>query len=577
MALVDLITNPEAFVVPARAWIENNYWLLGTYAVGGLTACAGAGFAFRSLTGIGKSKSHFGGKKQARKANLMRNTKLEFSGIPIGKIGKERLCWIDQEPVLVTGGTRSGKGVGVIRPACLTYGGPMVMYDGGKGELFRDTAGYRSRFSHVLNFDLTNPDGVHFNFLDEVRPEFLVRDVENLVQAIPKPEDSDGHFEPAADEYISAVIIHILLAEDESQKNMTGVLHFISRGDDGARKIVGANAHPVAVSRATSLFGATQEDVNNDDGMKYRNSVYRSARVRLKVFDEDVVAKVTSRSDFRMKDLIWTSPKGKPVSLYLTSPASDDDRLRPLVSMFLAFLINTIMREQPALHGQPRTLLVIDEFASLRMEILQTAITKIVGLGCTMLLGAQSLSALRQKPYGTENQFRDNIRCYIAYAANDDKTAQEIAHACGTVRESRTSYSKTRSPNSWMGTKGESTSEFEKPLITPGDVRAMPDDEELIFVTGQPVMKVNKIRDYEDPILKQRLNLPLPPMRGPDGVYPNLPQPDPKSPWADVPKDEDNTVPDWLDETLPDMADIEPEQKQPKKKRKLVAAVGNGE
>ena len=65
----------------------------------------------------------------------------------------------------MTGGTRSGKGVGVIRPACLTYGGPMVMYDGGKGELFRDTSGWRSRFSHVLNLDLTDPNGVHFNFL----------------------------------------------------------------------------------------------------------------------------------------------------------------------------------------------------------------------------------------------------------------------------------------------------------------------------------------------------------------------------------------------------------------------------
>ena len=108
------------------------------------------------------------------------------------------------------------------------------------------------------------------------------------------------------------------------------------------------------------------------------------------------------------------------------------------MSLFLSLLIGAIMREQPARDGEPRSLLVIDEFASLRLEILQTAITRIVGCGATMLLGAQSLNALRQPPYGPYNQFRDNIRCHVAYAANDGMTQQEISQSCGTVSERRT-------------------------------------------------------------------------------------------------------------------------------------------
>ena len=121
-----------------------------------------------------------------------------------------------------------------------------------------------------------------------------------------------------------------------------------------------------------------------DEGMKYRQSVYNSALVRLSVFEDPVVARITARSDFRMRDLFRLSPLLRPVSLYLTTPASEDDRLRPATSLFLSLLIGAILREQPALDGEPRCLLVIDEFASLRMEILQTAITKIVGCGATM-------------------------------------------------------------------------------------------------------------------------------------------------------------------------------------------------
>jgi hypothetical protein len=170
----------------------------------------------------------------------------------------------------------------------------------------------------------------------------------------------------------------------------------------------------------------------------------------------------------------------------------------------------------------------------LRMELIQTAITKIVGCGATFLLGAQSLNALRQLPYGPNNLFRDNIRCHVAYAANDGLTQQEIARSCGTVKERRTSTSRTRSAGTWAGSRSETESEAEVPVMNAGDVREMPDDTELIFITGQPVIKAKKIRDYRDRILKKRLKLPPAPLRGVDGVYPDLPHPSRPSPWAGV-------------------------------------------
>lgn len=532
-----LITNPEVIVTATQQWIESNYVLLGTCAVGALAVAGGVGFGIGALRdrlkAAAEERKRFGGLPEAKMANLLRNPKLAYSGIPVGKIGRKYLCWIDQEPLLVTGGTRSGKGVGIIRPAMLTYGGPIVAYDGGKGELFRDTSGYRSRFSHVLNFDLTNPDGVHFNFLDEIDPANPVAGADMIATSVPKPSKSDGHFEPAADRLMGAVILHVLHGEPTDRKNMAEVVRLISQGDVGMRRIAGMNAHPIAVDRVTALFGG---DVfaEGDDGSKYRQSVYNTALVRLSAFEDPVVAKVTSRSDFTMADIFRLSPSKRPVTLYLTTPANHDDRLRPVTSLFLSLLIGAIMRDQPALAGEPMTLLVIDEFASLRMEILQTAITKIVGCGATMLLGAQSLNALRQAPYGPYNQFRDNIRCHIAFAANDSTTQQDISQSCGSISEHRTSKSSSRPAGSWQKSHSETESEIDRPVISPGKVRSMSDEKELIIITGQPVIRANKIRDMKDPILKKRLKLPTAKMRDANGVYPSLPCPTRPSPWAAV-------------------------------------------
>ena len=586
--LADILLQPEQFARASQAWVETNSAMLAGVAVGALAVSGAAGFGWSAIAkwmaDRRDEKRRFGGKVEARKANLLRNPKLEFSGIPMGRIGRQRLCWIDEEPLLVTGGTRSGKGVGVIRPACITYGGPMVMYDGGKGELFRNTSGYRARFSHVLNFDLTNPNGVHFNFLEEVDPTNPVAGADNIAKAVPRPANADGHFELAADRLMAAVILHVLHGEPDDRKNMAEVVRLIAQGDKGMEHIVRTAAHQIAVDRVNGLFGGDVFGENAGDGMKYRQSVYNSALVRLSVFEDPIVAKITSRSDFRLRDLSRLSPKKRPVSLYLTTPASEDDRLRQVVSMFLSLYINSVLAGQPKLDGEPQSLIVADEFPSLRMEILQTAITKIVGCGATMLLGAQSLNALRQAPYGPHNLFRDNIRCHVAYAANDGLTQQEIAQSCGTVSERRRSTSKSRQTGTWAGSRSESESEIEVPVMNAGQVRRIRDHEEVILITGQPVIKARKIVDYKDRILRKRLNLPVPPMRRADGVYPDLPHPARPSQWAGVmvrPEVPEDDAPEWAD--LPPVnkpeatAAVTAEKPKTKRKRKLIVATGDAE
>ena len=104
------------------------------------------------------------------------------------------------------------------------------------------------------------------------------------------------------------------------------------------------------------------------------------------------------------------------------------------------------------------------------------------------------------------------------------------------MSERRTSTSKSRQAGTWAGSRSETQSESTKSRASiPARLREINDHKELIIITGQPVIKARKIRDYRDRILRKRLNLPLPPDAGCRRRLPRpaTPQPD-ASVWSGV-------------------------------------------
>jgi type IV secretory pathway TraG/TraD family ATPase VirD4 len=162
------------------------------------------------------------------------------------------------------------------------------------------------------------------------------------------------------------------------------------------------------------------------------------------------------------------------------------------------------------------------------MEILQTAITKIVGYGATMFLGAQSLSALFQEPYGIYNQFRDNIRLHVAFASSDSVTQDAISRAIGSFDRERKSVSRSQKFLDWMPSSSSSRSDAQAAIMEPGAVRSLRDEDEIILMRGHPAILAQKINDWRDPILKRRLGpkrVKPAALRPVGGTYPDLPYP----------------------------------------------------
>lgn len=116
-----------------------------------------------------------------RKAGLLGD-----SGIVLGLYGS-RLRHDGPEPVFAVAPTYSGKGIGMAVATLLTWTGSAIVHDI-KGDNWALTAGWRSKFSHCLSFDPTNPHSARFNPLLEVRKGLEeVRDVRNLADILSTP------------------------------------------------------------------------------------------------------------------------------------------------------------------------------------------------------------------------------------------------------------------------------------------------------------------------------------------------------------------------------------------------------
>ncbi|NIJ41469.1 type IV secretory pathway TraG/TraD family ATPase VirD4 [Parvibaculum indicum] len=101
----------------------------------------------------GRFVTTYGSSRWATRKEVERAGLFEPRGVFLGRLGGGYLRHDGPEHVMAFAPTRSGKGVGLVIPTLLSWTGSAVIHDI-KGENWQLTAGWRSRFSHCLLFNL---------------------------------------------------------------------------------------------------------------------------------------------------------------------------------------------------------------------------------------------------------------------------------------------------------------------------------------------------------------------------------------------------------------------------------------
>ena len=452
-------------------------------------------------------------KRGARRAGL-----LAEDGVICGRIGNTLLAYDGPEHHLVAGASRSGKGAGHVVPTLLCWTRSAIIYDV-KGELWRETAGWRGTFGHVVRFDPTDPQGLRYNPLLEIRRGdgggHEVRDAQNVAEMLiddgGKSAHLHGHdsiWDQEGSQFLTALILHVLYTEPDEEKNLGRVRDLLMDVDETLRVMSetkhlegadGPEVHPEVGRVARHLLGTYD---------KFRESVRGTCTSKLALWADPLVRQATSTSDLCAGDLVCLD---HPVSLYLQPPPADQLRVRPLVRLMLHQLTRALMEKLDADPlGRPkkhRLLLMLDEFPTLgRMEFVSHGMRQMAGYGIKAVVVAQSFMDV-QEHYGANQTIVDNCHVLACFAAADTTTATRISQMTGTSTEYRKSFGRSGRLDP---TRSVNYSEQTRPLLGVGDVRELPYDEQLLFVTGHPPLRCRKVRYWRDRHFKKRL-LPAPP------------------------------------------------------------------
>ena len=454
---------------------------------------------------------------EVRQAGLTRP-----AGVFLGLFQEQYLRHEGPEHVLAFAPTRSGKGVGLVVPTLLAWPASAVIHDI-KGENWSLTAGWRSRFSHCLLFNPTDPASAAYNPLLEVRRgTHEVRDVQNIADILVDPEgalERRNHWEKTSHALLVGAILHVLHAGQD--KTLRGVANFLS---DPACTFeltlhrmmttphLGDAPHPVVASAAREVLNKSENE---------RSGVLSTAMSFLGLYRDPTVAEVTSRCDWRIADLISAE---HPVSLYLVVPPSDISRTKPLIRLILNQIGRRLTESLDGADGIERRhklLLMLDEFPALgRLDFFESALAFMAGYGLRAFLISQSLNQI-DKAYGQNHSILDNCHVRVTFATNDERTAKRISETLGTATELRAqrNYAGHRLAP-WLGHLMVSRQETARPLLTPGEVMQLPTDEAVVMLSGHAPIRAKKLRYFADANFQSRI-LPAPQLQ--PGRYTDAP------------------------------------------------------
>lgn len=495
LALFEWIWNYSAYARPVfnRAFIP--------VAVGVV-----AGFVMMVVVAIHRTRKQerattYGSARWAEPQELEKTGLLGAEGVVLGIAENgSYLTHNGPEHLEVTAPSRSGKGVGIVIPTLLNWRGSVVVNDI-KGENWTLTAGYRRRIGYVMKFNPAFRDTCRFNPLAEIRRgDYEVKDAQNVTDMIVDPDGKGkpDHWSKEADSWLLAVVLHVLYAE--KNKTLAGVAAFLDNPERDmdatlqlmlGTKHVNGRVHPVVGIGARAMLNKSANE---------RSGVHSTARSFFGLYLDPIVDAATSESDFTLTDLMRAE---HPLSLYLVSPPSDKSRLRPLFRLILNQIIRRLTEELHPEGNKHRLLLLLDEFPALgRLEFFEEGLGFVAGYGLKCMMINQSYNQV-VKYYGPSNTVMDGAHVHCIYAPNTDETAKKVSDMLGVTTEihQQVNYTGGRLAG-WLGHVMVSNQETSRPLMTPGEVRELPADKEIVIVAGVPPIKANKVKFYSDPHFK---------------------------------------------------------------------------
>ena len=403
--------------------------------------------------------------------------------------------------VLIVGGSGAGKTRTYAVPNVLEAGCSMVITDP-KGEILRKTGGYLKRVGYEVRvFDLLNPDASFcYNPFRYVRDDKEVLQlITNLIQNTTPPhaQSSDPFWEKSETALLQALMLYLLHEAPPEEQNFGMVMELLGSAqvkeeDESYESPLDILFERLAMREPESI-AVKQYGIYKQAAGKTAKSILVSVGVRLAAFNLPQINRLTMTDELRLNEL-----GEKKIALFCCIPDSDKS-LNYLVGMVYTQLIQTLYRQADRVHKGRLPVPVhclMDEFANISLPkdsfLSALATMRSRGIFCSIIV--QNISQLKAMYKDSWESLIGLCDEFLYLGGNEQSTHKYVSELIGKETVDTTNRSRSRGRS---GSYSTSEQQAARDLLTPDEVRLLPDGKAVLFVRGErPVIddKYNLLR-----------------------------------------------------------------------------------
>lgn len=444
--------------------------------------------------------------------------------------------------LLTVAPTRTGKGTCQIIPNLLLYAGSTVVIDV-KGENADITADHRAKMfpgARILKFmPFGDGETARYNPMDFVRvdtngmPNLNTFEDSRLLaeMLIPGKGRREEFWDKEARTLLHALILHVACTfrPGDAKRNLSSVVDLLYRapkGKDTGYSLTIADLMATAeILNYAPLRALAATLIDHED--KVRAGVFSTCRAEMKIWLSERVQRATEASDFQFSDLKASmcrplADNPAPTTLYIVIPPEYLNVYRSLLRVMIGLAIVELTRPAPwagkdrwRLRPPGPVLFMLDELPALgTMSPIVEGLSYLAGYDVQLWSFAQNIGQLKEIYGESWHNFPANSGAMSFFGVNDPDTAEYIERLLGETPERLVYYehltsSRTTDTNREPGYMTSSTFGTAKShrfikdkVMSAAEVRALPEDLQLIFIRNREPILASKLPFYKFELIK---------------------------------------------------------------------------
>lgn len=412
--------------------------------------------------------------------------------------------------VAIVGASGTMKSRAVIRNALFQSirRGESVIVTDPKSEMYNDLSELYKRHGYEVKvFNLVDPErSDSWNCMSDLKGDTLMAQVlSNVIIGNTSEGKGDRFWDNGELNLLKALVLLVDrdTTRDPSEKNLAAVYRLLTNTNEKQLARLFEQLQMDHPARAPySLFAQSSETV--------RSGVISGLGTRLQVLQNEAVSRIISESDLDL-----TAPGYKKCAYFIIL-SDQDATMAFLSSLFFSFLFIKLVRFAdcaPNSRCYVPVNLILDEFNNVGRiggasdgSDFARSLSVIRSRDIRVMLAVQSLGQLQNRyPNNLWAEILGNCDIQLMLGCTDDVTANYYSVRSGDMSirvDSTMTVRKTMAVSQMIPQYRQNEGEGKRRLLTPDEILRLPNEEMLVIIRGQNLLKLEKFDYTRHPMAK---------------------------------------------------------------------------